>query len=213
MMNSSNHKDILYLASQSASRRELLQAAGIEFKTIDQTADESKVVRMGSVNNFVMFIARAKMKSVVLPEYVEGAPDYLFVLTADSLTFHKESDTIFGKPKDKDDARRMLNFKRGRTIEVLTGCCLEKKVWRKGAWRIEAGHEWEVSGALEFVLTPEDIELYLESVPHAMHASGAGVIEGFGFNFLKTVNGSYTAIMGLPIFELRQALKRMQFKF
>ncbi len=208
-----NNRDILYLASQSASRRELLQAAGIQFKTINQTADESKVVRTGSVNNFVMSIARAKMKSVVLPECVELENDYLFVLTADSLTFHKESDTVFGKPKDKDDARRMLNFKRGKTIEVVTGCCLEKKVWKKGAWRIEAGYEWEVSGALEFVMTPEDIELYLEFVPQALHASGAGVIEGFGFNFLKSVNGSYTAIMGLPIFELRQALKRMQFKF
>lgn len=213
MMNLFNQKDILYLASQSASRRELLQAAGIQFTTIDQTSDESSVAQTGSVHDFVIAIARTKMDCAILPERIGAAHDYLFVLTADSLTFHKESGTIFGKPKDKDDARRMLNFKQDKIIEVATGCCLEKKVWNGTAWETQAKTEWVASGALEFFLTPEDIEKYLESVPQALHASGAGVIEGFGFNFLKTVNGSYTAIMGLPLFELRQALKGLKFKF
>jgi len=54
-------------------------------------------------------------------------------------------------------------------------------------------------------------DYYLEQIPHAINACGAGIIEDFGLNFLKTVNGSFTAILGLPLFELRKALTTMGF--
>jgi len=46
-----------------------------------------------------------------------------------------------------------------------------------------------------------------------MYCCGAGMVEGFGASFLKSINGSYSAVIGLPLFELRDALKKLDFKF
>jgi predicted house-cleaning NTP pyrophosphatase (Maf/HAM1 superfamily) len=57
------------------------------------------------------------------------------------------------------------------------------------------------------------VDRYFEKTPFFLNISAGCAVEGFGQSFLKSVNGSYTGILGLPLFELRQALKTLGFKF
>lgn len=206
-------KDILFLASQSSGRRELLEKSGISHQIITQNADEEQVKNTGSFYDYILAIAQYKMKHVQLPEYKDGGSNYLFVITADSLTFDEKKQQLYGKPKDRADARRMLAQKRGCVVEVATACCLHKKRFNGTEWVTEAYKEWVTSGKLEFFVEDAEVDSYLDNLPDALHASGAGVVEGFGLNFVKSMSGSYTAITGLPLYELRQALSSMNFLF
>ena len=207
------NKDIIFLASQSASRKQLLSYAAIPFKILDHTTNEKLVKQTGSFYEYILAIAQHKMNHVLLPSPDTIQDNYLFVLTADSLTYDKSTGIIFGKPKDMHDARRMLKHKFGKLIEVATGCCLEKKIIKNNEWITEQKKEWVTSGEIEFLLSDQDIDVYLKKMPEALYASGAGIIENFGLSFLKSIRGSYTAVMGLPLYELRQALTTLSFKF
>ncbi len=205
--------DTLLLASQSQPRRELLRQAGIKFKTIGHTSDEK--VNLAGLDFFayVLAIAQDKMSHVLLPEHSQETGEYVFVLTADSLSRTIKSNNIFGKPKDKEDAKRMMRIIREEPVEIATGCCLEKKVWKNNAWHTEQSEEWVTEGVLEFCVEEAWLETYFEKEPDALYSAGAGIIENYGQNFFKSIKGSYTAVIGLPIFELRQALKTLGFRF
>ena len=99
---------------------------------------------------------------------------------------------------------------RKERIELVTGCCLEKKEY-KTTWETTTQEHWVSPATLEFCVDEELVDLYLEKVPQALYACGAGVVEGFGMNFFKHMSGSFSAIIGLPLFELRQRLKKVGF--
>ncbi|MBX9831221.1 Maf family protein [Candidatus Babeliales bacterium] len=205
-------RDRLYLASQSFSRRQLLDYSGIDYQTIEHTSDECVVPREHDFHGYVMSIAQHKMDAIVLPS-IEQDDNVCFVLTADSLVFTPQSRHILGKPEDLADAKRMLALMREEPVEVVTACCLHKKVVRAGRWEIDQEISWTTSAVIEFYVDQDLEDWYFEKMPRALQACGAGIIEGFGDNFLKSVNGSYSAVKGLPLFELRQALKKIGFRF
>lgn len=203
----------LYLGSQSKPRQHLLQVAKIPYKVLDHKSNETIENKNLPFNNYVLEIAKHKMKNLTLPNIhtINNIEKGIFVLTADTLMRIAKNKTILEKPKDKNDAKRMLKLIQNKQIELETGCCLEHKIYKNNKWQTKQHKYWTTPALLEFCVEDKEIDTYLKNVPQALFACGAGVIEEFGLNFLKSINGSFTTIIGLPLFELRHALKEISF--
>jgi len=199
----------LYLSSQSTSRQKLLDLAGIPYQVIQNTSDEYGVDISKPFAEYVLAIAQHKMEHIVLTGLPKQEP--IFVLTADTLSRMPSTGTILGKPKDINEAKHMLALQCKEPIELATGCCLDKKEYKNNKWVTVEKEHWVTKAMFEFCVTEKDVGLYLKKVPQALYACGAGIVENFGVNFLRRVEGSYTAITGLPLYELRQALKKLSF--
>jgi septum formation protein len=204
-----NH--ILYIASSSKPRARLLELAHIPFKALKHDSDECVARADLSFADYVLHIAREKMRHVVLPSRDEvGTPD-LFLLTADTLVRTMKTNHVLGKPEDMADARRMLALTRSEPIEVVTACRLERRVWEDGAWQQRQVREWCTRAEAEFCVDKDMEDEYFRRIPLALHCSSAGHLEDFGQVFLKSLIGSYSAAQGLPLYELRAELKVLGF--
>lgn len=207
------NKDILYLGSQSAPRRGLLEQAHISHKVLEHASDEKLEQGGLSFDEYVIAIAEHKMEHLCLPEVLTHDSGYLFVVTADTLIRTANSNRMMGKPKDKHDAIGMLTACSVEPVEVATGCCLEKKVARDGLWVTELKTTWVTSSLVDFFLPEDQLENYFAHVPTFMNACGGAIIEGYGQLFVKSIQGSYSSIKGLPLFQLREKLAAMHFNF
>ena len=199
-------KNILLLGSKSASRKFLLKEATIPFKIVDQQADESACDWGLPLRQLVEQIALYKMDHVILPAGKEG--DICFVLTADTLSQDKDG-TIQGKPVDEQDAIAKIKSARDGA-RLCTSFCLDKKVFQSGAWQVKQRIQRAVHADYVFAIPDEWIKRYMQHSP-ALNVSHAIAVEEYGAQFLQSVHGSYTAIIGLPMFELRQALEQIGF--
>jgi septum formation protein len=204
-------KNILYLGSQSEARQRLLKTAGIPFEVLQHQSDECGVELEKDFNKYVLGIAKHKMETLVFPTPQECKSETIFVLTGDTLA--KVGEHILGKPENLDDAKRMLKLLCGKPSDVITGVCLEKKVLKDGRWVTDVEKHWVTKAIIEFCVDEDSYDIYFKKAPEAMVACGAGRIEGFGQNFVKSIQGSYTTILGLPMFELRKALREIGFKY
>ena len=197
---------ILLLGSTSASRQQLLHEARIPFLCVPQSADESLCDWALPLPQLVASIARYKMEHVLVPSGKQGLR--CFVVTADTLG-HDIQGVISGKPTSREDAYAKIKIAR-EGIFTGTAFCLDKKVYDNGAWHLEKRIEKYVSGECTFNVPDAWIERYLDNSP-ALQASGAIAIDGYGAQFLESVRGSYTGIVGLPLYELREALSEIGF--
>jgi nucleoside triphosphate pyrophosphatase len=199
----------LYLASGSASRQLLLEQSKIPFTVIEQTADELACDWQLPFGQLVVNIAQHKMKHALMPP---GAFDgeYVVVLTADSLV-QDEHGEIYGKPIDKDDALSKFAQRNNRPVRIATGFCLAKKQWHDKQWTTQAVIEQCVVGECRVDVPEKWREAYYRNHPIALKAAGGFAVEGYGMQFLKSVHGSMTTIIGLPLYEVRQALDALGF--
>ncbi len=197
----------LYLGSSSQSRQMLLREAGIPFELVKQSADETKCDWGMTLQQVVQQIALYKMEHVVLPEGEEG--EHCFVLTADTLTENSKGE-LEGKPVDRADAINKLKKARDG-VRTGTAFCLERRLYSEGAWHVDHHMTCYVQAQYQFYVPDELIDYYLTNAP--VIGSGAIAIEGFGNQFLKSIDGSYSAVVGLPMFEVRQALHDAGFSF
>ncbi|WP_153110419.1 Maf family protein [Propionivibrio limicola] len=196
----------LYLASRSPRRRELLTQMGIQFDTlafrggaredseVDETphADEAPVI-------YVDRVARAKaVHGAKIAGWRRLRPQP--VLAADTtLEFNGE---IIGKPVDAEDARFILRRLSGRTHRVLTTVAVAFE------GRLES--VISVSEVCFGELTDDEIRRYVAS-GEPMDKAGAYGIQGRAGLFVKHLTGSYTGVMGLPLYETSVLLKRFGF--
>ncbi len=209
-----SYRDILYLGSQSQPRQNLLKLADIKFKVLEHKSAESVVEPSDDFEKYVIAIACDKMQHLQFPEVSQIKEKRIFVLTADTLIKTVRTNQILGKPRDLEHAKEMLRILRDQPIDVFTGCCLQlMKQSGRTHWEIEKRQCWATGAQVEFSIDEESFDFYFGKEPWALHACGGGVIEGVGQAFLKSINGSYTSVLGLPLFELRQGLKRLGFKF
>ena len=199
--------NILYLASGSRSRKRLLQESGIPFAIIDQTADEHSIDRSLPFDELLIKIALLKMEHAVLPKKMNA--EEIFVLTADTMGY-VTNGAIHGKPKDYEDAVKKIRNLSGKPTTTKTAFCLEKKIWQNNNWQTETQHTEIVSATYLFNVKDELIDTYIKH-SFALQASGAISIESYGEQFLAWVHGSYSTILGLPMFEVRNALEKMNF--
>lgn len=196
----------LLLGSTSKSRQMLLKEALISFEVIGHSADEDAVDKSLPFKKLLQEIARHKMNHVTLPQGKEG--DVLFVLTADSMG-HDRHGVVHGKPKGREDAIKKIRAL-SEDSTTATAFCLDRKRYCNGKWEIEKRIEQCVQSTYRFNIPDEWIDRYLEH-SWALIASGAIAVELYGMQFLETVHGSYSAIVGLPMFELREALEEVGF--
>lgn len=182
---------MLYLASRSPRRRELLGRLGLEPRLLDLDIPE---VRQASESAFdyVRRVAREKAGAGLLE--VVGVPGAL-VLAADTEVVL--DDEVFGKPVDAADAARMLSRLSGRTHQVVS------VVWLMSAAR--EAQAVSVSEVTFAALTPAQLDGYVACGEWAGKA-GAYAIQGRAEAFVTRLEGSYSGVMGLPVHETAMLL-------
>jgi len=179
-------KPKLHLASTSPRRREILQSLGIDFDVV--LVDTNEEPRQGEApEELVLRLAIAKAEAATDAEYVLGS-DTVVVL----------GNRILGKPVDADDAVDMLLALSGRSHSVLTGVAL-----------VTPGGTRSVLSATEVrfreIGRDEAIRYWQSGEP--ADKAGAYGIQGIGGMFVEAINGSYSGVMGLPVFETVELLK------
>lgn len=196
----------LYLASRSPRRRELLAQIGIQFDTVlfrnhpreDREVDET--VHAGETPLiYVERVARAKAEHgarIVGWRRMPPQP----VLAADT-TLEVDGE-IVGKPVDSDDAKAILRRLSGRSHRVLTAVAVALD------GRLEA--RLSVSEVRFGVLDEAQIASYVAS-GEPMDKAGAYGIQGRAAQFVEHLSGSYSGVMGLPLFETAELLRRFGF--
>jgi septum formation protein len=183
---------MLYLASKSPRRRELLRQLGIEPGLLDVDVPEIRQPAESPLD-YVNRVAREKAGAGLLQ--VMTLPGAL-VLGADTEVVL--GDVVYGKPADRADAARMLGELSGRTHEVITA------VWVMSACREE--HAIQRSQVTLAVLDAGDIERYLASDEWRGKA-GAYAIQGRAAGFIAQLAGSHSSVMGLPLHETHRLLR------
>ena len=161
----------LILASQSPRRKELLEGLGIPFCVrVIEGIDESFPEDL-PIEDIPVYISKQKASV-----YAKCIAEDEVVLTADTVVVCQGQ--VLGKPKDEDDARRMLNLLSGRTHEVITGVTVKTR---------EEEKSFSVVTEVQFKsLTPQEIDFYI------------GVI---------SIRGSYFNVMGLPVQRIYEELR------
>ena len=193
----SDNPDI-YLASRSPRRQELLRQAGVGFRHIEVDVDETRHGVDESPEVFVLRLALEKARAG-WARVREGSP--LPVLGADTVV--ALDDDLFGKPEDRDQALEMLERLSGASHRVLTGVAL---VDDREATRLS------FSSVTFRELSREEMERYWASGEPADKA-GAYAIQGRGAVFIEHLEGSYSGVMGLPLFEVADLLDEFDIDF
>ena len=181
-MNETKHSFVL--ASASPRRIELLKNIKIFPKITYPSEINEDIINKENPRKYCIRIAKNKALKA-LEKYPEE-----FILSADTIVFC--SNKIFLKPKDKEEAKKFLAFFSGRKHNVLTCVCLAKKNLIKVK---------KVFTKVTFKrLNTQEIEEYLLTNEWKDKA-GAYAIQGYAEKFIKRINGSYSNVVGLPLFE------------
>jgi septum formation protein len=180
---------LLHLASASIRRRELLHALGLSFTAAAEDIDER---RQGKEDARSMALRLAITKGQAA---AEGDRTDQVILAADTVVVL--GDVVFGKPESRDDALKMLETLSGRAHKVLTA--------------IAVLHQGEVSTAVSEStvrfreIGSDEAALYWQS-EEPCDKAGAYAIQGMGGIFVESISGSYSGVVGLPVFETAQLL-------
>lgn len=180
----------LYLASTSPRRAELLQQFHLPFTTVIAPIEETGLPKE-SAESYVLRMAVEKAFS----GYNKVLGSQIWVIGSDTAVL--VDGKLFGKPKHQTDAKRMLTQLSGRVHQVLSSVAVLT--------------DGEVFSALNItqvtfkVLTEQDIQAYWQS-SEPLGKAGGYAIQGLGAQFIEKIEGSYSAVMGLPLFELHQLL-------
>jgi len=199
----------LYLASQSYSRHMLLRNANIPVTTVGHNADELQYDADASLHDIVRQIAYHKIEHANVPAPHEVDEDIVYVLSADTLSTDRNG-ALRGKPTDYQDAVNKIKAVRDGST-VSTGFCLRALRRYGNEWQHIDEHVGVVAADIVVDIPDDWIDAYLFNQPYALSANGAIAIEGYGLQFLKQISGSYTAVLGLPLYEVRLALQDLGF--
>jgi septum formation protein len=189
---------MIYLASASPRRQELLRQLGIAFEAMPSHLHEARAPGE-SPEQYVARVALDKARHVAGQLRERGLPAHP-VLGADTEVVLEGE--ILGKPKDRDHGLAMLKRLAGRTHEVLTGIAV-----------LHQGREHAALSRSRVTFAPLDeaeIRRYWDSGEPADKAGGYAV-QGKAAAFIARIEGSYSGIMGLPLYELAQALGEAQY--
>ena len=184
---------MLYLASQSPRRRALLDQLGIDYGLLEVSVPEQRLPGEPP-ENYVSRVAREKAGAGLLK--VLAAPNAK-VLGADTEVVL--GDNVYGKPSDAADAQRMLRELSGRNHRVISA------VWLISAGREE--HALSISDVRFAALSGADIAAYV-ATGECFGKAGAYAIQGRAAAFIEHLSGSYSGVMGLPLFEMAGLLRK-----
>jgi septum formation protein len=183
----------LVLASKSPRRYELLKQVGLDFDVIPSGIGED-YIKGESPRNHVLRLAEAKALEVG-----NQHPDR-WVVAADTIVYVDHS--ILGKPKSREEARKMLRRLSGKEHRVLTGFSVHHLERGKG------GREAVQTAVKVKKLTQSEIDWYIQT-GEPYDKAGGYAIQGMGSFMIESIRGSYTNVVGLPVCELIQMLSRL----
>ena len=181
---------LIILASASPRRVELLQQIQVDFK--QQVADIDETHQPGeSAQQFVSRLSLEKAQAIQLKN-----PEGLPVLGSDTIVVIDEH--ILGKPEDNQHALEMLSILSGRTHQVMTAVTLMAPDQTKTSLN--------VSDVTFMTLSKELMHAYVQT-GESIGKAGAYAIQGIAGQFITEIRGSYSSIMGLPLYETRKLLE------
>jgi septum formation protein len=192
--------DFVYLASQSPRRRQLLEQLGVRYELLlpepHEDSEALEEVHPGEAPAaYVRRVTGLKLDAAlerIKRRGLRPAP----VLCSDTTVARER--TIYGKPADAADAARMLRELAGSTHRVLTAVAVQG-----GRRRLAALSDSRVTFA---PMTPAQVRAYVAS-GEPMGKAGAYAVQGRAAAYISGIRGSYSGIMGLPMFETAQLLR------
>ena len=206
----------IILASNSPRRKELLAGLDLPFEVkVIQGIDESYPASLDAYQ-VAEYISRKKAEAYrplldgTNASSEDSADAQLLILTADTVviapTENEQNDqegkgVILGKPRDAEDAHRMLRMLSGKTHHVVTGVCLTTS---------QAQRQFSVVTEVTFKpLSDEEIDYYIEHYQPFDKAGAYGIQEWIGYIGCTGLKGSYFNVMGLPVQRIYEELKSL----
>jgi len=198
--------DFIYLASQSPRRSQLLDQIGVAHTLLlpssDEDAESLEVVLRGETPmHYVQRVTSLKLDAAVARLKARGLAVAPVLCSDTTVALGRD---IVGKPVDAADAIRMLQGLSGQTHRVLTAVALQS-----GRKRLTAVSVSRVTFA---AMSRTQIKTYVDS-GEPMGKAGAYGVQGRAAAHIARIQGSYSGIMGLPVFETAEMLRAIGFKF
>jgi septum formation protein len=200
--------DFIYLASQSPRRRQLLEQLGVRHELLlpnvdgDEAEDAEAIEALLPGETPTVYVERVtalKLDAALARRARRGLPDAPILCSDTTVAL---GSTIYGKPDDAAHATRMLRKLSGEEHRVLTAVALQA-----GPTRLSA---LSVSLVTFAEMTPAQIEAYV-ATGEPLGKAGAYAIQGRAAAYVQHMAGSYSGIMGLPMYETAQLLRAVGF--
>ncbi len=194
---------LIYLASQSPRRAQLLEQLGVKFELLlpskDEDAESIEAVLSGEAPRaYVQRVTELKLDSAVQRMKARGLKPAPVLCSDTTVALGR---TIYGKPATEKDALRMLRELAGKTHRVLTAVAVQR-----GTKRLQA---LSISKVTFAAMTPQQIRAYVAS-GESLGKAGAYAIQGSAAAYVSHISGSYSGIMGLPMHETALMLRKLK---
>lgn len=183
----------IILGSNSPRRRELLAGLDLSFDVHVIPGLEENYPDSLQPQEIPVFLSKQKAEA-----YLPTLEDQVLLITADTIAWNETE--VIGKPKDREDAIRMLRSLSGHEHQVVTGVCLTTT---------KKQETFSVVSSVRFAsLTDEEIIYYVDKYKPFDKAGAYGIQEWIGYVGVESISGSFYNVMGLPVQRLYQELKR-----
>jgi len=198
--------DFIYLASQSPRRRQLLEQIGVRHELLlagpEEDAEALEAERIGELPAaYVERVTRAKLHAAKERWKVRGLPSAPILCSDTTVALGRR---ILGKPVDTADARKTLSLLSGQTHRVITAVAVA--TGRSEDLAVNVSH-------VRFMpITLKQIDAYIDS-GEPFGKAGAYAIQSSAAAWIAHIDGSYSGIMGLPLYETAQLLRQARVKF
>lgn len=201
----------VYLASQSPRRRQLLEQLGVRYELLladdSEDAEALEVVLPGEAPRaYVQRVTLLKLEAALARMQRRGLPLAPVLCSDTTVALGK---TILGKPDDAKHAAHILGTLSGQTHRVLTSVAMG--TLSKAGKPLKTEQALSVSNVRFAPLTRTQIQSYVAS-GEPMGKAGAYAVQGRAAAYIEHISGSYSGIMGLPMFETAQLLRAFGFK-
>ena len=184
----------IILASQSPRRAEILRMIGVNFK-VDSSNINEEMNQKIEQNEIAMILSKAKAEKIS-----QKYPNNI-IIGADTIVVYNEK--IFGKPKDKNESRKMLKALSGNCHKVITGVTIMNK--KLGVLKTFS----ETTKVFVKKIPRNQIEFYVNNYNTLDKAGSYGIQEWFSV-WIKKINGCYYNVMGLPVSKLHKHLAEIE---
>jgi septum formation protein len=194
--------NIIYLASKSPRRRELLRQIGVQYELLMMREQSPRVdvdeapLRDESAHAYVQRIVLLKAAAATKVMRDRRLPPRLILSADTTVTIDGE---VLGKPVDRDDAVRMLKRLSGQSHQVLTAIAVTGDR--------ELKHILSTSFVTFAQLNDDEIKRYVDS-GEPMDKAGGYAVQGMAAKFISKLSGSYSGVMGLPLYETATLLRQ-----
>ena len=192
MLKKELEQQTIILGSKSPRRKELLKSLGLSFKITNSTRKENypKTLKKTLIPEFL-----AKQKAIELSKHIKYNE---LLITADTIVLLNKK--VLNKPKTNSDAFKMLSDLSNKSHQVITGVCIKK---------LDKEITFSNTTQVTFKkLSKEEINYYIKYYNPLDKAGGYGIQDWIGKIGIYQINGSYSNVMGLPLSELYQNLKK-----